>query len=255
MKMRVVVFVLTMISTAACAPLDSTGQVCRLMPELDSSTVALSQAFGDLSTTDAAVLESSLNVLIETIDSLRENPPAAIESSLSTLDRAYREVRVALLNVDYDGAIAVNDLATINALGNLRRGDVIRASASLEKFVESNCRTDFNSPLPSAMANGPTLPTPIGVPGEVEEYPFVVEDEPSSLTAYGYLLVNGRGIELTDQQAECVGRTVSDAAQGISNPDDTTLDALVKQALSKCFSVTTPPKTSVGVPGASSSGD
>lgn len=221
-------------SVAACAPLDTTEQVCRLMPELDSSTVALDRAFDDLAATEAAVLESSMSVFIDTVSSLLDNAPTEIESALTTLDRAYREVRLALINVDFDGKIAVNDTATTNSLANLRRADVIRASERLETFVEERCRTQIDSPIPPAMGDGVTLPTPIQTPEEADEYPFVVEDEPSSLTAYGFLLVNGREVVLLDDEAECVGRTVSEAAQGISRPDDDTLDSLVTQALTKC---------------------
>lgn len=217
-----------------CAPLDSTRQVCRLMPELDSSTVALDRAFGDLAKVDPAVLESSLNVLIDTFSSLLDAPPAEIEEALAVLDRAYREVRLALVNVDFDGKIAVNDLATINALSGLRRSDVIRANDRLETFVEQRCNTELESPVPPALGDGDTLPTPIQTPDEVEEYPFVVEDEPSSLTAYGYLLVSGREVTLDDTQAECVGRTVSNAVQDGVAVDDESMTVLVSRALDKC---------------------
>ena len=204
------------------------------MPELDSSTVALDRAFDDLAATEASVLESSMTVLIDTISALLDGAPPEIEGSLTTLDRAYREARLALVNVDFDGKIAVNDTATNNSLSNLRRADVIRASDRLETFVEERCRTKIESPVPPALGDGATLPTPIQTPEDSDEYPYVVEDEPSSLMAYGYLLVSGREVTLTDNEAECVGRTVSEAAQSISSPDDSTLDALVTRALSKC---------------------
>ena len=225
---------LAFILLSACAPLDTTEQVCRLMPELDSSTVALNRAFDDLAATEESVLESSMNVLIDTISSLLDGAPTEIEGSLTTLDRAYREVWLALMNVGFDGKIAVNDVATSNALASLRRSDVIRASEKLESFVERQCRTKFDSPIPPAQGDGATLPTPIQTPEEADEYPFVVEDEPSSLAAYGYLLITARDIILTNDEAICVGRFVSDAAQGATNLDDVVLENLVTQSLMKC---------------------
>lgn len=231
----------------ACAPLDSTNQVCRLMPELDSSTVALAVAFQDLAEVDSAVLESSLTVLLDTLNSLLDSPPTEIESSLLALDRAYKEVRVALVNVDFDGKIAVNDAATINALSGLRRSNVIRANQRLELFVEQRCDADLEAPVPPALGDGATLPTPIQTPEETEEYPFVVEDEPSSLRAYGYLLVAGREILIDEVQAECIGRFVSNAALETGSIDDSTLAALVDRALDEC---TQTPPTSTVSPGA-----
>ena len=225
---------LSLMLLSACAPLDTTEQVCRLMPELDSSTVALTRAFDDLASTEESVLESSMNVLIDTISSLLDVAPNEIEASLTSLDRSYREVRLALINVGFDGKIAVNDVATSNALASLRRSDVIRASEKLEKFVELECRTNFESPIPPARGDGATLPTPIQTPEEADEYPFVVEDELSSLAAYGYLLITGRDVTLTNDEAICVGRFVSNAAQGAANLDDVVLESLVSQSLMKC---------------------
>jgi hypothetical protein len=204
------------------------------MPELDSSTVALDQAFDDLAEVDPAVLESSLEVLIDTFASLLDAPPVEIESSLEVLDRAYREVRLALINVEYEGKIAVNDSATMNALSGLRRSEVLRANGRLETFVEQRCDTELETPVPPALGDGATLPTPMQTPDEVEEYPFVVEDQPSSLTAYGYLLVNGRDVTLDDATAECVGRSVSNAVQEGVAVDDDSLEALVSRALAEC---------------------
>ena len=233
MKVRAALVPLLVVMIA-CAPLDSTNQVCRLMPELDSSSVALDQAFKDLADVDPAVLESSLSVLIDTLSSLLDSPPSEIESSLATLDRAYREVRMALVNVEFDGKIAVNDSATVNALSALRRMEVIRANQRLESFVAERCDSDLETPVPPAMGGGTTLPTPIQTPEEAEEYPFVVEDEPSSLTAYGYLLVAGREALIDDAQAECVGRSVSVAAQESGVTDDSSLEALIDRALIQC---------------------
>lgn len=235
---------LLVIGVVACAPLDTTRQVCRLMPELESSTVALDRAFSDLAGTDPAVLESSLGVLIDTVDTLRDDPPADIESSLSVIDRTYREIRVALINVSYDGKIAVNDSTTINALASLRRSEVIRATERLGAFVERRCDTQLNAPIPPALGDGATLPTPIQTPDAVEEYPFVVEDEPSSLTAYGYLVASGRNATIDDAEAECVGRSVSNAVQEGGATDDSVLEELVTRALTDC-TVTRAPESTV----------
>lgn len=242
---------LSLILLSACAPLDTTEQVCRLMPELDSSTVALNRAFDDLAATEESVLKSSMNVLIDTISSLLDGAPTEIEGSLTTLDRSYREVRLALMNVGFDGKIAVNDDATNNALASLRRSDVIRASEKLESFVEQQCRTKFDSPIPPAQGDGATLPTPIQTPEEADEYPFVVEDEPSSLAAYGYLLITGRDVTLTNDEATCVGRFVSNAAQGVANLDDVVLENLITQSLMKCRGGAT---TSTALDGAEQTG-
>ena len=120
---------------------------------------------------------------------------------------------------------------------------MIRANDRLETFVEQRCNTELESPVPPALGDGDTLPTPIQTPDGVEEYPFVVEDEPSSLTAYGYLLVSGREVTLDDTQAECVGRTVSNAVQDGVAVDDESMTVLVSRALDQCTDSTTTSST------------
>jgi hypothetical protein len=215
------------------------------MPELQSSSVAVDGAFADLASIDGSVLQSSLAVLGETFSAMRVDAPAEVAASLEVLDRAYREVTQALANVDFDGKLAINDATAIDAIQNLKRSENLRASRVLERFVDLRCKRTYEAPVPPQFGGGSTLPTPILNPEDLEDYPFVVDDEESALAAYGLLLVANLEVSLNYTQAACVGRVVTDLGQSVTRPDDASLVSFVGIALAACA----PPSTTTSTSG------
>jgi hypothetical protein len=234
MRLSHLVCGLAMIVLGACADLESSTRICRLMPELESSSVALDRAFDDLTLVDGSLLQSSLTVLGETLDAMRDGAPTEIADSLDTLDRAYREIAQALANVDFDGKLAINDSASLNAIESLKRSENLRASQRLERFVEERCQRTFDAPVPPQFGSGTTLPTPIQIPEETEEYPFVVEDEESALASYGYVLIADRDLVVDATQAACIGGVVTELSLTVSVPDDESLKRFIDVALERC---------------------
>lgn len=235
MRLHLVVCGLAMVILGSCAELESSSRICRLMPELESSSVALDRAFDDLSTVDPTLLRSSIAVLGETLAAMREDAPLEVADSLETLDRAYREITQALANVDFDGRLAINDSASLNSIESLKRSENLRASRRLENFVEQRCRQAFDAPIPPQFIGGTTLPTPIQLPDGSEEYPFVVDDEDSAFASYGYVLVATREVVVDVDQATCIGRVVTDLglASGAAADDDA-LNQFIDVALARC---------------------
>ena len=224
-----------LVMTSSCGELESSSRACRLMPELESSAVALDRAFDDLAMVDASLLRSSLTVLRDTLSAMREDSPLEITESLEVLDRAYREVAQALANVDFDGRLAINDAASLNAIEGLKRSENLRASQRLERFVQDRCQRTFDAPVPPQFGGGTTLPIPIQIPEDTEEYPYVVNDEESALASYGYVLVADRELVVDESQATCIGRVVSDLSQNVVAPSDDDLARFVDVALQRCL--------------------
>lgn len=247
MSRRVLACVASMTVLMSCAELESSSRICRLMPELESSSVALDLAFDDLSAVDPTLLRSSLAVLGETLSGMLEGAPLEIADSLETLDRAYREISQALANVDFDGRLAINDSASLNAIDSLKRSENLRASRRLENFVEDRCRRAFDAPVPPQFGGGTTLPTPLQLPDNSEEYPFVVDDEDSALASYGYVLVADRGVVVDAVQATCIGRVVTDLGLAVTAPDDKALERYIDIALGRCVAVSNQNTTSTVV--------
>jgi hypothetical protein len=249
MRLRFILCGTFAILMSSCADLESSSKVCRLMPELESSSVALDRAFDDLAMVDSSLLRSSLTVLGGTLAAMREDAPLAIAESLETLDRAYREVNQALANVDFDGRLAINDGASLNAIDGLKRSENLQASQRLERFVESRCKRSFDAPVPPQFGGGTTLPTPIQTPTDSEEYPFVVNDEESVLASYGYVLVADRGVSVDKVQATCIGRVVGELSLAVTAPDDEDLDRFVDDALERCIEPLTTNETGSSIAG------
>ena len=66
-----------------------------------------------------------------------------------------------------------------------------------------------------------------------EEYEYLFDDEPSALTSYGYLVASTRSVSLTEEQARCVGQSVTEAAQTVVL-DDPGFEAAVLTAFRRC---------------------
>lgn len=229
-----------LITLLGCADLESSDRLCSLMPELQSSAVALDQAFADLSRVDSAVLQSSIEVMVATVESIAEDAPSSIDPSLETIDRAFREVRQALRNVQFDGKIAVNDTAVLNAIDALKRSDYLAASRRLDSYVADECERSYEAPVPPQMGSGTTLPLPIQDSQAPEEYPFVLENESSALAAYGFMLLANRELTASTEQAICVGKVVTDLSQdqvdaGVIELDDLALEKFLDVAIRRCL--------------------
>jgi hypothetical protein len=227
---------------AACSTVDEVSAVCRRSTELESSLVAVNEGLGDLTGTPSAVLQSSFAVLLDTLSVMLELPPREIRADLETIERAYRETSIALRNVYWDPTLAETDNSVTRSVENLSRSDNVRALDDVKDFIVANCSRDLNATAPLVGGDATTLPAPVPVVEPPEEYEFLFDDEPSAMASYGYLLANSRGVSVTEEQATCIGRSVTEAAQATVF-DDPGLDAAVAVAFRACavdgFAVTT----------------
>jgi hypothetical protein len=225
--------VLIALVLSGCSRADEVSSLCRRAPELESSLVAVNEGLGNLGATSSAVLQSSFAVLLDTLSVMRELPPREVQGSLDTVERAYREVYVALRNVYWDPSLAESDRNVSLSLANLTRNDNVRAIADLEKFVAERCSGDLYASAPRIDGDATTLPSPVPIVDPPEEYGYVFDDEPSAMASYGYLLANSRGVFPTEIEAQCVGKFVTEAAQ-VSIFDDDAFGRVVNAAFQVC---------------------
>lgn len=232
-RVSVALSVVVALVVTACSTADEISGVCRRSTELESSLVAVNEGLGDLSGTSSAVLQSSFAVLLDTLSVMLELPPRDARADLEVVDRAYREVYLALRNVYWDPSLAETDANVARSVENLSRNDNVRALVDLKEFIAANCARGLNATAPLVAGDATTLPAPEPVVEPPEEYEYLFDDEPSAMASYGYLLTNLRGVTVTDAQAICIGREVTNAAQATVF-DDPGLDAAVTEAFRAC---------------------
>lgn len=218
---------------AGCSRDEEVSALCRRAPELESSLVAVNEGLAELGTASSVVLQSSFAVLLDTLSVMLEVPPREARADLETVERAYREVSIALRNVYWDTSLAVNDTNVRISLENLSRSDNVAALEDIKEITADLCLEEISSEVPLLDGDSTTLPAPVPVVEPLEEYEFVFDDEPSAMASYGYLIAGGRSVSLTESEATCVGKSVTDAAQN-SVFDDEQFERVVDEAMALC---------------------
>ena len=224
---------LVVLLLAGCSRAEEVSALCRRAPELESSLVAVNEGLAELGTASSVVLQSSFAVLLDTLSVMLEVPPREARADLETVERAYREVSIALRNVYWDTSLAVNDSNVRVSLENLSRSDNVAALDQLKEITADLCSEEISTDAPLLNGDATTLPAPAPVVEPLEEYEFLFDDEPSAMASYGYLIASGRSVSLTESEATCVGKAVTDAAQ-VAVFDDEQFERVVDEAMGRC---------------------
>jgi hypothetical protein len=221
------------LTLVGCSRTEEISALCLRSPELESSLVAVNEGLGNLGGTPSAVLQSSFAVLLDTLGVMLELPPPDARGNLETVDRAYREVYVAMRNVYWDPSLAATDANVSRSVENLSRNDNVRALDDLNDFIEEWCAREIDATVPLVAGDATTLPAPVPVVEPLDEYEYLFDDEPSAMASYGYLVASARSVSLTEEQARCVGQSVTEAAQ-LTVFDDPGFEAVVTLAFREC---------------------
>lgn len=229
---------------AGCSRTEEVAALCTRSPELESSLVAVNEGITNLGGTASPVLQSSMAVLLDTLSVMLELPPREARADLETVERAYREVSIALRNVYWDVSVAASDTNVRLALESLSRNDNVQALDDLKGFIETWCARELDTTAPLVAGDATTLPPPAIVVEPLEEYEYLFDDEPSAMESYGYLIAGSRGLVLTPEQARCVGAFVTDAAQ-VTVLDDPQFEAAVAEAIRSCRNEPTATETTL----------
>lgn len=232
-KRLTVTAVLVVSVLSGCSRAEEVSALCRRAPELESSLVAVNDGVAELGSASSVVLQSSFAVLLDTLAVMLEVPPREAKSNLETVERAYREVSIALRNVYWDTSLAVNDDNVRISLENLSRADNVSALDDLKDVIANLCASDISSGAPLIAGDATTLPAPLPVVEPLDEYEYLFDDEPSAMASYGYLVASGRSVSLSETEATCVGKAVTDASQSAVLTDEQFAE-VVEDALVFC---------------------
>lgn len=230
---RGVVSLLALVLVTGCSRTEEISALCRRAPELESSLVAVNDGLAELGSASSVVLQSSFAVLLDTLSVMLEVPPREAKPHLEIVERAYREVSIALRNVYWDMSLAVNDNNVRISLENLSREDNVAALNDLKEVVENLCSSGISTGAPLLAGDATTLPPPEIVVEPLDEYEYLFDDEPSAMASYGYLVASGRSVSISDGEATCVGKAVTDASQS-AVLTDAEFEAVVDDALESC---------------------
>lgn len=223
-------------SLVGCGATSSTASSCALGPEFESSVVATAETFDDFSRTTPRQLQSTMSVLLLSVDRMLEVAPSDVVSALEIVERSYLEVSVALQAVSWDTSIADSDPLVAQSLQVLSRADVIEAMATLRDFFSSECDSELKALPRLDEGSATTLPTPLtnANPDEFVESSLDFDGEESALRSYGQYVADQYGEVVTEEQASCIGVALVSRAETNVPETQSQYDAFVIDTIARC---------------------
>ena len=220
--------------SAGCTSGQEIAALCRRVPALESSLLAVRGQIENLSTTSPDGLESSVTGLISLLQDLNEFPPPAVSADVAVLLRAYEELSVTLRNVYWDGTVGSTDPAVASSVANLARSDNAEALAGVRAFVERECESTLPGPVGAPVIDATTLPPPPPVVEPMDEGDRIYDAEESRLRSFGYLIAGSVGMAITSPQALCVGKWVGESFDELGSESDRVYEEAVQNAMQAC---------------------
>ena len=219
-----------------CGETSSTASTCAFGPEFESSLVATQETFDDFSRTSARQLQSTMSVLLLSVDRMLEVAPERVVKPLEIVERSYSEVSVALQAIAWDTSIADSDQLVGQSLQVLSRDEVIEALASVRDFFASDCGSDLKALPRLDDASATTLPTPLTNtdPDQFVESSLDFDGEESALRSYGLYVADQFGESVTDEQASCIGVALVSRAESSVPETPAQYEAFVIETIAQC---------------------
>lgn len=225
---------LVLVVSTGCTETVEREQVCRRAPDLESALVAVDESLSALDRMRPRLLQSSLAVLSGTLEVWTEVAPSALLEPVQTVRQAYRNLDSALASVFYDGSVASSDAEVTRVVLALRSNETLTALERIRRYVSERCTDDLSYQPPPDGLTGSTLPAPSSNPEPEDDVAAGFDDESSAVRAYGRLVVESLGREVSDEMAFCVGAGLTDAA--LDDPVDTAahFDRILAALLMQC---------------------
>ena len=230
----VLVAVAVVLSLGGCGSTGETSAVCGRAPELESSLVAADSAIEQLSAVPARQLQSIFAVLLGSLDTLVEVAPPTVADSFVHVNRQYRELSIALQNVDWEGSVGQSDSAVQAAVANLTRNDNVEALTTVRTFVKNECSLELTQTINKSPGDAVNLPSPSIDPEPQADLNTGFDDENSALRSYGYFVAEQFGLSLDADQGLCVGTSLTDKAFTQGAQTNAQYDNMVVTVFGEC---------------------
>ena len=233
-RQKVCLFLIMTVALVACGEGEETRAVCSHTAELESSLVATDFATDNLSQISPRQLQSTVAVLMGTLAIINDVSPSSIRTDVEQTIRSYEELSVALQNVYWDGSVAATDDNVQNAIDNLSRNDNVEALESIRAFIEKQCSVEIASGINEAPGDDQSVtPTSLVIDPQPDiNYGF--DNEETAVRSYAYFIAAQRGIEISPEQALCLGELMMNSA--IDNPaiSDEAFESILNASFEKC---------------------
>lgn len=225
--------VLTM-SVSACGSNAERTAVCDRSLGLEYEFAAINQTLDDIARASAQQLANTFAVTLATLTTLFDLGPSSIRSDFDLLLDVYTSLAASIEATGWSGEVAVSDPVVIKARAELVSNDVVEARDAVRSYAVKNCSVELGGDIGRFQGTATTLPNP-AVPDENAPDPNTGFDNENTIaSSYGYFVAEQFNLAITNEQAICIGRAITDQAQLDLQAVDNAYTEFVSATLVKC---------------------
>lgn len=216
---------------ASCSQNAERDAICDRANRWNLASSSMAEISSSIAATSPGRLQDVFTEVVATLSIMGEVAPTKIKLSIEKLRDAYISLATALEDLGWYGALIEKDPAAMSAAVRLASDELTRAQSDLVEYIDVECSVLIKSPADQFLSTGTTLPDPV-IQDDSKELPDTgFDNDASVLEAFGYVVAERFDVAITQTQASCVGKLLSDNAVY----DDSKLNSTYYDLLQKIF--------------------
>lgn len=218
----------------ACGSAAERVAVCDRSVGLEHEFAAVSRTLDDLAIASSQQLVSTFAVTLATLTTLLDLGPSSLRSDFALLLDVYETVATAVEATDWNGEVAVNDPVVTRARTQLVSNDAEEARGAVRSYVARNCSVEFGGAVEQYQGTPTTLPNPVVASDNAPDPTTGFDNEDSIASSFGYYVAEQYNLAITNEQAICVGRVLTEQALLDPQKTDDAYEQLISTTLISC---------------------
>lgn len=222
------------LTLSACSSRAERAAVCDRSVGLENELSTVSQTLDDISNASPQQLANTFSVTLSTLSTLADLGPSSLRNDFQILLGAYESLAASIEATGWNGEVAVSDPVVNKARTLLVSNDVVEARDAVRSYSKNNCSSDLNLDSGQFQGTPTTLPNP-AVPNVNAPDPTTgFDNEDSIASSYGYYVAEQYNLAITNEQAICIGRALTEQAIVNLQGSDNAYTQLISATLVTC---------------------
>ena len=231
-RLRFVTVMMTIL--AGCTSNIDRAALCDRSVGLENELATVNQMLDDIVNSSPLQLSNTFEITLATLTTLGDLGPSSLRSDFDVLLQVYELLATAIEATGWNGEVAMEDPGVRKARTRLVASDVIGARESVHTYVRKNCSERDVNNGEEFQGTPTTLPNP-DIPADNAPDPTTGFDNENTITSsYGYYVAEQYNLAVTNDQAICIGRALTEQAQLDLRSVDSAYIEFVSATLAKC---------------------
>lgn len=208
--------------------------LCDRSAGLENELATVDQMLDDIVNTSRLQLANTFEITLATLATLGDLGPSSLRSDFEVLLQVYESLATSIEATGWAGEVAVDDSKVTKARVRLVASDVIEARESVQSYVRKNCSERDVNAGEEFQGTPTTLPNPDIPPDNAPDPTTGFDNENTITSSYGYYVAEQYNLAVTNDQAICIGRALTEQAQLDLQSVDSAYIEFISATLSTC---------------------